>query len=118
MDKEQLKKFLQSWCKNDSEITELQKQIKVRKDEKKNMNLRLLDIMKNNEIERIDLHDEGTLLFKQRKVKKNLSKKNIISLLEKFFHDDLNIAHEIDKYLTENIEINVKDVIVRNKKLT
>jgi hypothetical protein len=35
MDKEQLKKFLQSWCKNDSEIVELQKQVKIRKDEKK-----------------------------------------------------------------------------------
>ena len=75
MDKDQLKKFLQSWCKNDSEITELQKQIKIRKVEKKNMNVRLLEIMKKNEIERIDLHGEGTLVFKQQKIKKKLTKK-------------------------------------------
>ena len=116
MDKEQLKKFLQSWCKNDSEITELQKQIKIRKIEKKNMNIRLLEIMKQNEIERIDLHDEGTLIFKQHKVKKNLTKKTIMTLLETYFIEDPEKVQEIEKFLSDNTEINMKDVIVRNKK--
>lgn len=116
MDKEQLKKFLQSWCKNDSEITELQKQIKIRKIEKKNMNIRLLEIMKQNEIERIDLHGEGTLIFKQHKVKKNLTKKTIMTLLETYFIEDPEKVQEIGKFLSDNTEINMKDVIVRNKK--
>lgn len=85
MDKDQLKKFLQSWCKNDSEITELQKQIKIRKVEKKNMNIRLLEIMKKNEIERIDLHGEGTLVFKQQKIKKKLTKKILWHYLTHIF---------------------------------
>jgi hypothetical protein len=116
MDKEQLKKFLQSWCKNDSEINELQKQIKMRKNEKKNMNVRLMEIMKQNEIERIDLHDEGTLIFKQHKVKKCLSKKAIITLLETYFIEEPEKVQEIDKFLTDNTVTNTKDVIVRNKK--
>jgi Family of unknown function (DUF5760) len=80
------------------------------------MNTRLLEIMKQNEIERIDLHDEGTLVFKQHKVKKNLTKKAIITLLETYFVEDPGIAHEIDKFLCENTQTNMKDVIVRNKK--
>lgn len=116
MDKEQLKKFLQSWCKNDSEISELQKQIKIRKVEKKNMNVRLLEIMKQNEIERIDLHDEGTLIFKQHTVKKCLTKKAIITLLETYFIEDPEKVQEINKFLSDNTETNMKETIVRNKK--
>lgn len=116
MDKEQLKKFLQSWCKNDSEITELQKQVKLRKVEKKNMNTRLLEIMKKNEIDRIDLNDEGTLIFKQQKIKKNLTKKTILALLDTYFEGDTDKVQDINKFLCDNIETNVKDVIVRNKK--
>jgi Family of unknown function (DUF5760) len=116
MDKDQLKKFLQSWCKNDSEIAELQKQIKIRKVEKKNMNIRLLEIMKKNEIERIDLHGEGTLVFKQQKIKKNLTKKNILALLDTYFQGDSEKIQDIDKFLCDNIETNIKDVIVRNRK--
>ena len=116
MDKEQLKKFLQSWCKNDSEIVELQKQVKIRKDEKKSMNIRLLEIMKKNEIERIDLHDEGTLIFKQQKIKKSLTKKSIMALLQTYFQGDDDKIQDIDKYLTDNTQFNTKETIVRNKK--
>lgn len=115
MEKEQLKLFLQSWCKNDSEIVELQKQIKIRKDEKKHMNIRLLEIMKNNEIERIDLNAEGTLIFKQQQVKKNLTKKNIMTLLETYFLGDTEKVQEIDKFLNEHTVISLKEVIYRNR---
>ena len=115
MEKEQLKTFLQSWCRNDSEIIELQKQIKIRKEEKKQMNIRLLEIMKNNEIERIDLHAEGTLVFKQRQVKKCLTKKNILALLETYFISDPEKVNEIDKFLQEHTVVSMKEVIYRNK---
>jgi Family of unknown function (DUF5760) len=104
MDKEQLKKFLQSWCKNDSEITELQKQVKVRKIEKKKMNTRLLEIMKQNEIERIDLHDEGTLVFKQHKVKKNLTKTAVMH--GGYFQDTEKLTVPY-KYLVKFLENNI-----------
>ena len=78
------------------------------------MNVRLLEIMKSNEIERIDLHAEGTLVFKQRQVKKCLTKKNIMTLLETYFIGEPDKVQEIDKFLKEHTVVNVKEVIYRN----
>ena len=80
------------------------------------MNIRLLEIMKKNEIERIDLHDEGTLIFKQQKIKKTLTKKSIMALLQTYFQGDDDKIQDIDKFLTDNTEFNTKETIVRNKK--
>jgi Family of unknown function (DUF5760) len=89
----------------------------MRKDEKKNMNIRLLEIMKKNEIDRIDLHDEGTLIFKQQKIKKCLTKQSVMALLlQTHFQGDDDKIQDIDKFLTDNTEFNTKETIVRNKK--
>jgi Family of unknown function (DUF5760) len=116
MDKEQLREVLQSWCKLDNEINELQNQIKSRKNDKMNATKRLLEIMKTNAIDRFDLNGDMTIIYKQQKTKKSLTKKSILVLLKNYFLGDVTKVEDIERYLTDNTETNLKDVIVRSKK--
>ena len=82
--KEILVSTIKEWIHNDNEIKELQREIKVRKDKKKSISDKLVNIMKTNEIDCFDIND-GKLIYTQNKVKTSLSKKHITSCLEKYF---------------------------------
>ena len=116
MDKEQLKEVLQHWCKLDNEINELQNQTKSRKSEKAIATKRLLEIMKSNQIDRFDLNGDMTLIYRQQKTKKSLTKKSILVLLTNYFKGDITKIEDIERYLSDNTETNLKEVIVRSKK--
>ncbi len=100
--KEELIQNIKSWMTIDSEMKELQKQMKIRRAEKKKLADSLVEIMKENEIDCFDL-SEGKLLYTKTKVKTALSKKHIMKCLEQYFSQDPDIkSDEVCDYILNN----------------
>ena len=82
--KDQLVKHVKGWIQMDNEIKEFQKQIKERKDKKKEITEKLLHIMKDNEIDCFDING-GSLQYKKNKVKKPLTAKTLMASLQNYY---------------------------------
>jgi len=114
--KEILVATIKEWIQNDNEIKELQREIKLRKDRKKIMSDKLVNVMKTNEIDCFDIND-GKLIYSQSKVKTSLNKKHITNCLEKYFEDskDKAIVEELSNFILDNREVKVTETIRRKQ---
>ena len=110
--KEELVEHIREWIQIDNEIKMLQKEIKERRNRKKELSGSLLDIMKDNEIECFDIND-GKLLYSQTKVRSSLSKKHLISCLLQYFDNDKEQAIGLSQHILNSREVKVKETIKR-----
>ena len=110
--KEELVEHIKEWIQIDNEIKMLQKEIKERRNRKKELSGSLLDIMKDNEIECFDIND-GKLLYSQTKVRSSLSKKHLISCLLQYFDNDKEQAIGLSQHILNSREVKVKETIKR-----
>ncbi len=109
--KEKLGQNIKGWLQADKEIKLLQKELNERKKRKNNYTTALVDIMKTNEIDCVDIN-EGKILFTQSNVKKAINKQHLVECLSTYFEKNPNIpTEEIVKYILENRPINVKEGI-------
>ena len=84
----------------------------LRKNEKKEVSVKLMEIMKNNEIDVFDIKD-GQICYSKKSIKKPITKKTLMDTLTKYFKGDLLKAGDINNYIIENREEIVKETIVR-----
>jgi hypothetical protein len=112
--KDQLVKHVKGWIQMDNEIKEFQKEIKERKDKKKEITEKLLNIMKDNEIDCFDING-GQLIYSKTKVKTPLNKNNLMAALLSFYNDDLIQAEKVSTFLMETREEKIKESIRRKK---
>tara|TARA_Y100000590_G_C15387400_1_gene888754 strand:- start:316 stop:669 length:354 start_codon:yes stop_codon:yes gene_type:complete len=112
--KEQLIEMIKKWIENDNEIKLLQDAIKKKKDEKKQATDKLLEVMKDNEIDCFDIKN-GKLLYSQRKTKKAVTKKTLFETLNKYFNDDEDKANDITQYILDSREEKIVETIRRKK---
>jgi Family of unknown function (DUF5760) len=110
--KEELVKTIKEWVKMDNEIRALQKEVKKRLDEKKNISKNLIDVMRNHEIDCFDLKD-GQIMYTKKNVKKPISKKSLLDILAKYCEGDTIKAGEINNFIMDNREEVVRESIVR-----
>jgi len=110
--KEELVKTIKEWVKIDNEIRALQKEVKKRIDEKKNISKNLIDVMRNHEIDCFDLKD-GQIMYTKKNVKKPISKKSLLDILAKYCEGDIIKAGEINNFIMDNREEVVRESIVR-----
>jgi hypothetical protein len=110
--KEQLVKTIRDWVKLDNDIRKLQKEQLKRKNDKKVLSQSLMDIMKKNEIDCFDIND-GQICYTKKNVKKPITKKVLLELLAKYYDGDLLKANDINNFILNNREEEVKEVIVR-----
>jgi hypothetical protein len=110
--KEELIKTIREWVKMDNEIRALQKEVKKRLDEKKNISKNLIDVMRNHEIDCFDLKD-GQIMYTKKNVKKPITKKSLLDILAKYCEGDTIKACEINNFIMENREEVVRESIVR-----
>lgn len=111
-DKELLVSNIKEWIKIDNEIMQLKKEIKERTNKKKELSTNLVDVMKSNNIDCFDING-GSLIYKKNKVKKPISGKSLLNLLKSYYKNDEELAEEITKYVMENREEQIKDIIKR-----
>ena len=110
--KEELINNIKEWIRIDNEIVQLQKEIKDRKNMKKSLTDTLMLTMKNNQIDCLDIKG-GQIIYKQNKVKKAITGKTLMSILTKYFEDKQEKAEEVTKFIMENREEQLKEVIKR-----
>lgn len=110
--KEQLINIIKQWVKLDNDIHKLKKEEKQRKDEKKEVSVKLIEIMKNNEIDCFDIKD-GQICYSKKSIKKPITKKILMELLTTYFKGDALKASDVNNFIIENREEVIKETIVR-----
>jgi hypothetical protein len=110
--KEELIINIKEWIKMDNEISKLKSDIKEKTNKKKELTETLINVMKNNTIDCFDIKG-GALVYKQKKTRRTISGKFLLSQLEEYYKDKPELAKEITKMVLDNrIEV-VKDEIKR-----
>lgn len=110
--KEELITNIREWIKVDNEIIKLAAEVKEKKKKMKGLNDSLINIMKGNNIDCFDING-GALIYKQKKTVKPISRKFLLSELQKYYKEQPELATDIAKHLMDNREVSVKDEIKR-----
>ena len=109
--KEQLVNAIKKWIKIDNDIKKLQKELNMRKKEKSGLSNDLMEVMKKNEIENINISN-GKLVYTKKNVKKPLTQKLLTELLTNYYKGDVLKASEVNNFILENREETIKENIV------
>ena len=109
--KEQLSQNIKKWLHIDKEMKMLQKELKERKKKKNELTDVLVEIMKKNEIDCVDIND-GKIMYTQSSVKSPINKKHLLDSLDKYFADNASVpTDEIVNFILENRTVNLKESI-------
>ena len=109
--KEELIKTIREWVKIDNEIRTLQKEQLNRKNDKKRLSSSLIDIMKKNEIDCFDIND-GQIIYNKKNVKKPITKKALLEILQKYYKEDLLKANDVNNFILNNRQESIKEEII------
>ena len=115
MSNEVLLENVKTWLDIDNQIRALQKQIKERRKLKKDLTASLVQIMKTNEIEQLNIPD-GQLIYTKRTTKAPLSKKHLLTSLSTYFKQDPRIVEELGKFIMNSRKDKQKQNIKRKLK--
>jgi hypothetical protein len=102
---------IKEWMLCDNEIRILQSELKIRRNEKKQKTLQIIEAMKRNEIDCFAVKD-GQLQYKKRCVKKPLSQSMLLKLLMDYHDGNAERAIELQQYLKANREEVIQENIV------
>lgn len=103
---------VKKWITLDNEIRAIQKEANIRKQEKKEITNDLIEIMKTNELDSIEIKD-GNLNYVSRNVKKPITKRYLVSVLNNYFQGDLEKVSELNTLIMDNRENEVRETIQR-----
>ena len=110
--KDDLIVYIKEWIKIDNDIINLKTQVKQKNTKKKELTESLVNVMKSNNIDCFDING-GALIYKQKKSKRTISGKFLLSQLEEYYKDQPELAKELTKKVLENRINVVKDEITR-----
>jgi hypothetical protein len=110
--KEELINNIREWIKVDNEIIKLKAETKLLNAKQKGLTDSLVKIMKGNSIDCFDING-GALMYKQKKTKKTISGKFLLTELKKYYKEQPQMAEELTKHLLDNREETVKDGLHR-----
>jgi hypothetical protein len=103
---------IKEWIKIDNEIISLKSQVKEKNIKKKELTESLVNVMKSNSIDCFDING-GSLIYKQKKTRRTISGKFLLSQLEEHYKEQPELAKEITKKVLDNRIKVVKDEIMR-----
>ena len=110
--KDELIMTIKEWIKMDNDITKLKLETKEKTNKKKELTALLVNVMKDNLIDCFDING-GALVYKQKKNRKTISGKYLLSQLEEYYKDSPELAKEIAKKVLDNRMEVIKDEIKR-----
>lgn len=108
--KEELIEHIRNWVAADTQLKTLRSQIKQLNQQKKELSTMLISIMKDNEIETIDMN-EGKLQYKKTLVKSPISKKHLLACLKAYYKDNENEIEELTNHILDSRETKVYESI-------
>lgn len=101
--------------KLDNEIDLLNKELRERKNKKKQISDILVKVMKSNEIDRFDTKD-GNIVYTENKIKQSISKKYLLETVENYFKENTEINYiDLVNYIFNKRQITVKETIKHKK---
>jgi hypothetical protein len=113
--KDDLVQNVKAWMKVDGEMKVLQKEMKERRKQKKTLTDSLVEIMKTNEIDCLDMKD-GNIVYTKNKVKAPLSKKYLMESLGKYFETYPDVeAIDVSNFIMENRAVTIKEGVKLKK---
>lgn len=110
--KDDLIKIIRNWVKIDNEIRQLKKEENIRKAEQKKISQELINIMRENEIDEVDIMD-GKLMYSKKNVKKPITQKKLLTILSNFYKGDITKAVEVNNFILDNREETTVETIKR-----
>jgi len=116
--KTQLIQIVKEWVRIDNEIRQLQKEISIRRQDKKLMNEQLKENKKKNNIDCFDLND-GKICYTKKNIKKPINNKILLDILTKYYNGDISQASEINNFINNNrIEVTKENLTRKISKNT
>ena len=97
-DQTRLVESVKNWLQIDTEIKQLQTEIRKRRKMKKEMTDSLVQIMKSQDIEIMNA-GESQLIRTEKKTKSALSKKHLITSLLQFFKEDKETVAQLSTFI-------------------
>jgi hypothetical protein len=110
MNKGEVMGVVKEWVKNDQEMRLLQQQQRIKRAENKRLSEILVSVMREHQIDCFDIKD-GTIMYKRRNVKKPITKKQLFSILSEYFQDTPQKAAEVNDFILERQQVDVKESI-------
>ena len=97
-DKDQLIENVKTWLTIDNDIKKLQKAVKNKRKEKKELTENLVNIMNQRDIDCMNTA-QGQLIKTTKKTKAPLSKKHLVNSIQTYFKDDGEKVQELCNYI-------------------
>ena len=108
--KEELIGYIRNWVSAESEIKRLRTEMKRLNQEKKQMTNKLIEVMKNNDIDTIDMN-EGKLQYKKTVVKAPISKKHLLRWLQEYYKNDSETIEQVTNHILDSRQSKVYESI-------
>jgi len=108
----QLIDIVRKWVNIDNQLSKLNKMTKQLRLEKKNLNLEMIHIMKQNEIDIFDLKD-GQIQYKKETKRAPLNQKRLLTILSNHPQLEETQAIALNEYIFNNRPEIIKESIVR-----
>ena len=108
-----LKQHIKDWVLCDQEIASLERQIKSKKQAKRELSSNLMEIMSQHKIDCFDMQNGSKIVYSRREMKKPISGKKMHELLAKYFQGNEDQVHDLQNYIMENRDVVVRESILR-----
>lgn len=111
METNHLAENIKRWLEFDTRIHDLQKQLRALKKSKKDAADDLTRLMKDREVESVNISNVGQIMYTKNTVKKGINKKYLNEILANYYKTNPAVAKEVCDYILENRESTVKENI-------
>uniref|UniRef100_A0AB39JDT0 Uncharacterized protein n=1 Tax=Florenciella sp. virus SA2 TaxID=3240092 RepID=A0AB39JDT0_9VIRU len=109
--------LIKKWLDLEKDIGNYSSKLRELRKEKRELNCKMVEIMKHLDIECFDCNS-GQIIYSKNKVKKTLNQKTLHQLLNNYFMET-SCPEEADKlcnFINENREIQTKEIVKLKKK--
>jgi hypothetical protein len=112
LNRDELIQTVKEWIKIDNELTKLRSEIRQRNDKRKKITESIVNHMKYTAIDGISIFN-GSLVYRQKKSKKPITAKYLLTQLEKYYSQTPEVAKELTQHLLDNREQVIKEDLIR-----
>ncbi len=110
--KEDLINSVKEWLTIDKEISDLQKEIREKRNFKKQISAGLINVMKQHNIDCLDIKN-AKIVHTKRKQKQSISKKFLLETLEKYYKDNEDAKTITDYILNSRQEKEIDNIKIK-----
>tara|TARA_B100000927_G_scaffold285572_1_gene275839 strand:+ start:157 stop:510 length:354 start_codon:yes stop_codon:yes gene_type:complete len=96
--KSELLEHVREWVTIETKMKEKQREVREMRSRKKELTGLLVDVMKDNDIDSFNITN-GSIVYKESKVRAPLSKKHLLTALSDYFKTDPSLSKELTDHI-------------------